>query len=583
MNPLESHSNPAPSELELAVIAFDQLNQRMATIAQAAQSAPEEDKPHHQAALLNSYAKSREYLEGQPTLQDHYRAVGSFALSHTVESFGTALTSAEQLLGYVREGLLDSLTIEQLEDRVRIITAAQQVSEHLPDLDSLFGDILTPSMVVDDQEVPVIEEAAVEISEQPPHIDELEDIASDESAEAPEPQTLVADDLPVEAVSEVEENEVMAEADEEAAQETTQTPIELAAVMIALKDTITSQARLAVIKNALNAAVRLEEVRKNDPKVRAISDGAYEDLKSDFKGLMQLAVTALHKHGLTAEWVVTGKARGTRYRLVVKDLVIPETTATLPAKPKRVVKAKPPVEVPEIKTDPVLPPVVKTEDRASNRIEQRLEASQQQKAAAFVIDLVTSIDEIMDDRQVFKTKQNHIIREVAKWLDIELDEATTLIKDLIKAEILFVTGADKGYDILSLDRPETPFVRSRVKRSKEKAETDTFTVSDLALADKVFAAVVEAGHQSKGVTVQAAASQLGMDDVEARRFINRLVKAGALTNDQGWVRSGSPRSRKKTASILKFPSQSSWNRYKSSPQDYLSGLGVTPVDLDKTS
>lgn len=66
-------------------------------------------------------------------------------------------------------------------------------------------------------------------------------------------------------------------------------------------------------------AFRLEEVRRELEPITELTPDEYTDLKGGFAETQAMIVADLATQGATATWVKTGKARGTRYQLVIEQ------------------------------------------------------------------------------------------------------------------------------------------------------------------------------------------------------------------------------------------------------------------------
>lgn len=525
IHPSEYFSDQSRVRPELAPgsAGFDQLTERMAAIAHAQAEGPKEDALHYETALLNAYDQANQYISAseQSTLRQYYQAVGERALTGTEAELDAQLKSAERLTGYVAEGLLDTITADELEKRSREIQGVKIIGQYLEVYEELFVVSALSAQVTEPSEQVVIPAEIIE--------------------EAP------VKSLPL-------SNQTEAEMDEKSMQ------IESMKEIIWAHGNWTSAQRAYVVAS-MNRSVRIEELRHEVPEIAALTKDEYDELKSLLRSTRDQATVLLAEHDYKVEWSVTGKARGTRYELVTHKQPV---TSVIAGKP----------EVVETKTDATRSEAVaqkRQQARQSREVSREWEA-----AALFTDDLLTGISGIMGQEKMHQRKQGYVSREIAKWLDVDREDASALVKQLIEGELLFVEGTDKGSPVLTLDAANA----MRVRRKTRPARTENsatrqerpFTKEEAALAETICRTLLTTGHQNKGLTIRKLALALELEDKEVRPLVNRMMKAGVVNTEEGMERSRSPHSRKKTVLFVKFPTQNAWLRFKDEPSEYMAVL-----------
>jgi hypothetical protein len=513
-----------PPEFEAALpsqdAVFSELTTKMAAIALNASLAPSGDVALHQTALLNAYGRAYEYLQSEPSLVTYYRTLGSFLTEHADETIEQHISSSEQLKTYVEQGLLDSLTIEEIEAKLEVARAAVVRRDYLSVYEELFANAV-------EAEQP---DATKEQAHTPPS-DQVAETSVKKSKKdrvtTTQRQPSSTEDTPLSDVDKLDTN---------------------------VKDILAQDgfddAVVAIVEAAIQNPVRMEELRNSLPSLQSLDNETYNELKLTFGKTRDSVIAALKMSGVHAEWKVTSKARGTRYELVIVNQKQVKTAMPTGAN-QRVTERK------RIRKTAV----------AGENLEWR-------KAARFSQQVLDSIHSMLSDGQDYKFKRNYIARELAKWIDEDVTVAQGVLNDLIDGELLFVVDRQRGSDILSFNRPAAPVVQRRRTRSPERKTDktpDTFSAEEQKIAAQICELI--ASRDAKRISKSQIVSLLNIDDEEGRKLINRLVKTGIVSSETGWERGRAGARRKETAFIT-FPSKSAFVRFKDNPQDYIAVLHI---------
>lgn len=269
-----------PAQIPHAEV-FSGYLETLATINTNSELAPEADVAFHQIALEGVQKHARDYLQSQPELIAFYKAAGSLALPEAGEKIEQEIRSAEQLIGYIQAGLLDSLTITQLEQRIQIARLKANALSHHSILEAAFGDLLR--------------ETPMPTAKKP------------RAKRAPEAK----DPTPT----------------------TPENTVDKKILNLINKANISPQLRAFTLA-ALQDGAKLLTLRSKDPAVSSLSAEQYQELKDSLTAQRELITELCGSKGIAVTWEVTGATRGTTYRLlastettVAKKVVTPEAPA----------------------------------------------------------------------------------------------------------------------------------------------------------------------------------------------------------------------------------------------------------------
>ena len=145
------------------------------------------------------------------------------------------------------------------------------------------------------------------------------------------------------------------------------------------------------------------------------------------------------------------------------------------------------------------------------------------------------------------------------WLRFPTQEAWDAFRD----------NPDEYLKVMLEDRTNE---EQQAGNGNNKKSDPGFEPDEIFMAGNVFDAVISVGHYNKGIPLNDLVRALGMENEDGRKFVARIVNRGLLIRDQAWERSRSPMSRRRETTLIKFPTQEAWKRFRQNPSDYLESL-----------
>lgn len=462
----------------------------MASIERNVEAAPETDVEFHKLALDGVKTQAREFLLARPDLIPFYKVAGRLAVSQVEEQLEREIQSSEQLIGYVKAGLLDSLTIDELESRIKVARLRDSALSHHTLFNAAFGDLL----------------------EEPKPEAPKKSTRTRRPTAKPEPET--------ESVIDESMLRIIEQADWSAEVQ-------------------------AFVRASLNGGAKLLTLRREQEAIRALSDEDYLAFKADLTQIRDDVATLFKSKGVSLNWDVTGKTRGTTYRLIAAT------------------------DTPEA-ADSALSTTSEIEKDDSYSLEE------------FSAHLFRVTQLIINSGQPHANHQSYISERIAEWLDISTKHASELVDRQIKYGLLACTGIEKGSQVVEvIDQPvevatadvAQPSAKTqRSRRTSSRAESKDFTGDEFATVRTLFNFLAASGNHDRGVGLQRLSSQLDISERDLKPFVSRLAKAGVCKITRVLDESASTDKTRKTGILVKFPSRGAWNRFQTNPTDYLSIL-----------
>lgn len=261
LSPEEIPATPLFADMEL----FEGYLSTMATIESNIEDAPEADVDFHRIAFEGVRLQAREHLQSNPDLIAFCRTAGSWAVDASTEKIEQGMRSSENLLNYVKVGLLDKLTIEELESRIETARLQLKVLPHTTLLETAFGDLLQEPTEVPPKATPPRRKR----------------------------QPTVVPPAPVEEISQNDE------------------------ILASLEGMGLSPALKVFVRSAAQKETKLTDVRSHSPEVAALSEADYVLFKRTLSRERKKVLEHLASRGIAAEWDVIGATRGRTYYLRV--------------------------------------------------------------------------------------------------------------------------------------------------------------------------------------------------------------------------------------------------------------------------
>ena len=545
----------ASESLNKSRTVFDELTSEMSQIAQDAQTAPPEHGELYQRALLESYATASEFLELSPELIGYFGVIALYVEKTSDEDLNR-FASARRLKKWAELGLLDDADLELLGDRP-VPEWSIYTKEDLAVFQQLFS------------RVPQITKTV---------------------AEAPQP-----------------EEQPQAEADDDGPVEE---EINLLDVLEHLEKHGLDPAQLAVVQAALSPSpMTLEELRKKVWQVIVLTPEEYSDLGFKLEHLRAVVSQLLSKVHYPNRWVRDPK--GKAFQLLVGKAAerSDEDTKTsgLSAlyggfKPDVYARMsnrreasssrrKAPAPEPEIVPVPVPEEVILPEpipEPSAPGPTAKEQALVFREAANFSQKLLwAAVQSIKNNPRL-----NSVINDLSeiKGSGLSRLEIRDGLLNLIESGNLFFGANQKGSRTLSLTKVETAPSRNPEAFDKNpgdpKERDPAFTIEELIETSKVFQALIGVKYQNKGLPLRDLINQLGAGEA-GRRTIRRLVGRGLLISVIGFdfEMSNSPKSRRKSTTFIRLPSQSAWHAFKADPNKYVACLdqpSIRAVESDES-
>lgn len=207
---------------------------------------------------------------------------------------------------------------------------------------------------------------------------------------------------------------------------------------------------------------------------------------------------------------------------------------------------------------------------------KREENNNFRKAAEFALKLSDAMVVEISQQPEEKEKATILAQNLSERLNISKQEARTAISNLVKAEHLFFSGSIKGFRYLS-SVPQVIDTESQANRQTKSRSKYKLQENDIDIAKELFDELLKLDHVQQGLSIVTLLNKLEITDKtekdKYRKAIRRLSKVGFLTLEAGvsTVRN-SPHSRRRSATLVKIPSQEFKERLKTEKNIVISEL-----------
>lgn len=497
--------------LEQLSVDFDALTFQMAAIHGAADLAPLAHKPVHEEAWASAYGRATDLLVANPEFARSLMAMGATALSGA-QVLVQEKVSLSQIKHYQEAGLVEHVSVTPSEEVVKNWETAQATLESAIFLE-LFGanvPAAEPEQHIDDHDI----EDAEEYQDDPNEINTLDVIEMlAESDYSPAEQAAIAFMLHHQTLG------------------VTDLRKEVWEIITMSKKEFDSFAKrfrsfgfgVAAYLTSAGIPARLEFVQKPKDNARLLIGGEAEVIKDHN-----------NRAGLEALY---GKGVG--------------QVAVRPERETKTTELEPQEKIHELVAEVAsTPPGVDMND---------------------ILELARNI--ITEHPYKEKPRLTAVGRTLADAHGITHAEACGIIKQLVDEGSLFYGRSHKGSRTIALEPPAMRPEADKDRAAKKAVEADNFLTSeDLELTGRIFDALVDAGHQNKGLTMRSLSLGLVIEPDALKPCLNKLADCGVLIKEVGWERSRSAHSRKKQATFFRFRDQQAWLDFKANPSVFVKSL-----------
>lgn len=299
---------------------------------------------------------------------------------------------------------------------------------------------------------------------------------------------------------------------------------------------------------------RLEEVRGDGP-LSKLDKVAYEQFKKSFSALRKIHTNLLNASGdITAEWVQTGKARGTRYLLVSHIDVTDKAIDIQPESPAKVVRE-------------IVSPAPKNNVSYVESLVLEPEYSQ------FLKSLVPRIQERTEQQRV---RKNELAAHIAEMLIITLDEGKAMVNLMEREAVIHASGTIAGSRAYAFDASVEIPKKLEKPAEPEIEEKDPWDDIDTAVLCDVYDQLMTKTHVQQGIQMKDMVANRTVEDLtdeEYRRRLRRLINEKLVVLDKNRsVARRSGHSKRIQAPAILFPSQREKDNWRKNRQEVIDGV-----------